>query len=686
MSQRLTSVKALLAVLALSMAIGWGPALTVSASSAVSAPISQSGQAGPTLGATVGLEGFVAPDRPSSVSAVISTPVLVSGRMRVRGGGISVSRPVEVPAGGEQVYELGVPPLEAGTRLTVELLDSDGDVIVSETIVVRSSFDEMAVGVVGDDQLVTTLGRVRTMVTDSPVAPLRVPASVSAATFDAVDYLILSSGGSDRLDTAMAWARSGGYLVVDGGLASALGLDEPPRSTGMNGVSRSRFGSGEVIVVDDLPGRSGDEWAMILRPVPLDLSNSPQFGWDQGGGLLQAASESGSRQVPSLPWLLFALLGFALVVGPVNFIVLSRLGKRDWAWVTIPVVAMLAVVGFWGAGRQRISGTTLSHASVIVDDGSLRVRSAVIVAAGVAGERSVGFDPTASLYPERSVFGGAGTEMAMVGGNTIRLDLEQLGFTGVGLVSNEPVGLPAVTESPEGITVRNDTDMTFWGWGAVSGGRSVVSASGLGSGQEGRVGSPGGDANMGFGFIDALMNQQRLWDDPQRSNALWPLSQVLNTITTDASTYFVGITDDYEPAVTVNAVPAPVAGPALVVIRLATNPDQAVRAGAQVVGTGFINWLDWGMQRVIATDEMTVGFRLDDPSVSVEFRDSLQFGAAPTRYEVWDWTDSTFEEITRGAALEAEHVSPDGQVYIRLVGQEFGDNPFSPDSLSLEPV
>lgn len=646
-------------------------------------------QSGPSIEATVGIGGFAAAGKPTSVAATISTPVLVSGRLRVQGAGMSVSRPVEVPAGGSQLYEVAFPALENGTRLTVALVDDKDEVLVSEAVVVRSSFDEMAVGVIGDEDLSAVLGRVRTIVTDRPVVPLDVRADSALSTFEVLDYLVVAS--SEGVEVGMDWARQGGRLVVESDLVESADFGVTPLPTGQTGVATAPLGAGRVVIVADLSSRSADDWAAILRPTPLNLANSPEWGFaDAGGGLLQAASESGSRQVPSLPWLLFAILGFALLVGPVNFVVLSKLDRRDWAWVTIPVMALVAVVGFWVAGRQRIAGTNLTHASVVVSDGALRARSAVMVAAGVSGDRRVAFDPAAVVYPERSNFGSAGTELRLDGDNSAILSLDQLGFVGVGVSTTQvDMVLPEVTTSDQTVTVENDSGIVYWGWGVVGAGSTTVSNNDLAARSSDSVPVRDGANEFGFSFIDALMNQRQLWEDPVRANSLWPFSQVLNSVTEEGGRYFVALTDDYRPQVTVDGVDPAVPGTTLVVIRLddagADQPGGGLTSvGAEVIGTGFINWLDWSNQRVVATDELTVAFSLPDPTLDVRFQDTIQFGMPATEYLAWDWDQSVFTAVIPGEILGDEMISPDGQVYVRLVGQEFGENPFSPDALTLE--
>jgi hypothetical protein len=679
-------VKTLLAtVLVLASALGLG-ALPVGAQSDTAqtdAAQSNESPGGPAISVDLGLGGYTSPDLPSGVAVTVSSQVLISGRVRLTGSGISVSRPIEVPAGSEQRYDLTVPPLTDGTRLTVEVLANDGDSLARESVTVRHpGKSELVVGVLGAPDLVDTLGRIRTVVTGRPVAAFAVPTDVSPSQLEVLDYLVVGRGGEEGLAAALDWAGAGGAVVVDASLATEV-TDTVPM--GVQGVSRSRDGAGTVIVVESLLSRSDADWSEILRPVPLDLAHTPEWQFQDPTALLRAASEAGSRQVPEIPWLLAAILAFAVVVGPVNFIVLSKIKKRDWAWVTIPALSVLAVVGFWVAGRQRIAGTNLTHASVVTDDGSVVARSAVMVAAGVAGERRLTFDG-GTVFPEPSLFGSATTELRLEGEGAATLELDQLGFTGVGLLTSDPgFELPRVRVAEGQLTVENGSPLDFWGWGAIAHGGSTVAGGDLAAGSSGSVPVPRAGADFGMTFIDNLMNRHQLWEDPARANSLWPLSEVLWTKTDSDSVYFVGLTDDYRPGVSVADGPADLSGPTLVLIEAGmVDSGSATSAPASVVGVGFINWLDWGVQRVVSTDQMTVRFRLPDPQLSVRLVNEHRFGMAPAAYEAWNWEAAAFEPFEIQNPLPPQAVSPDGEVYVRLVGQnEFGDNPMSPNDLSL---
>lgn len=62
-------------------------------------------------------------------------------------------------------------------------------------------------------------------------------------------------------------------------------------------------------------------------------------------------------KLPSGQVLFGLLLAYLVVVAPVNYWVLKRLDKREWAWATIPALSLLFVVAFYllagGPGRSR---------------------------------------------------------------------------------------------------------------------------------------------------------------------------------------------------------------------------------------------------------------------------------------------------------------------------------------------
>jgi len=103
--------------------------------------------------------------------------------------------------------------------------------------------------------------------------------------------------------------------------------------------------------------------------------------------------------LPSIGGLLLLLLGYILLIGPVNYLVLRRLDRREWAWVTMP----LLVAGFTVAAFT--IGFLLRGTDVIVNQVAL-VRAAPGTDAAQAQVYLGVFSPTRGSY-EVGVPGGA---------------------------------------------------------------------------------------------------------------------------------------------------------------------------------------------------------------------------------------------------------------------------------------
>ncbi len=85
------------------------------------------------------------------------------------------------------------------------------------------------------------------------------------------------------------------------------------------------------------------------------MIDSAEMGFE--AGLVVAASSGQEAAVPALPWLLGGILLFIVLVGPVNMLVLRAVGRPEWSWVTIPVLSVLFLGGFWVVASPRSSTT-----------------------------------------------------------------------------------------------------------------------------------------------------------------------------------------------------------------------------------------------------------------------------------------------------------------------------------------
>lgn len=221
------------------------------------------------------------------------------------------------------------------------------------------------------------------------------------------------------------WLASGGQLLVMGGAGwqkAAAGLADllplqPQRLdevsdlsplTGLAGVEASTptsslersglLASGSLVPGATAILRQGEQIWAATRPVgfgraiylAFDLASEPLRSWDAAPQLVAALLEpapavpawthgfvdsyqagSALSTLPSLRlvgvgWLLGFLITYVLAIGPLNYVLLRVLKRRELAWVTIPLLALVFAAGaFVVGGRSRGSLPVLSRLAVV---------------------------------------------------------------------------------------------------------------------------------------------------------------------------------------------------------------------------------------------------------------------------------------------------------------------------------
>ncbi|HEY3428032.1 MAG TPA: hypothetical protein VGK83_05125, partial [Acidimicrobiia bacterium] len=393
----------------------------------------------------------------------------------------------------------------------------------------------------------------------------------------------------------------------------------------------------------------------------------------------------------SLPWLLSALVGYAVLVGPVNFAVLRRLGKRELAWVTIPVLAFLGVLGFWLAGRERLQTNVLNHGTVIIASGEQAVgRSATVLAVGSGGRRTLSTPSDWVTYPFAATLDPSGMqqfgppEPAEANGNGgYVFSLEQLGSAG--LQSSwlpETASLPQVSFSADGrelqVTVTNSSSLSFWAWGLVAKGRASLSSASLEPGDtESESVAPGIAGQQEFGSVgDAVINERQLWNDPYIWNRISTLGNAASWFLDGENSYFFGFTDDLALPIELDGRVVPASGSTLVLVPVdltATLPVEQSVAVSHLVDAGNASWVDYGPGYLsIQTRQMTVGWDLpgsvaNSPTLEV----SNIFGEIPPHLEIFNWSDDAYERIAPGDEIDLDrHRNLKGEVYLRASSED----------------
>jgi hypothetical protein len=105
-------------------------------------------------------------------------------------------------------------------------------------------------------------------------------------------------------------------------------------------IARSVFGAG---------GSSQNFMYGIGGPTPMNFSSQPTLA-SKSGALSATLGNLPGLDLPSLQLTGGLVLLYVLLVGPVNYVVLGAMRRRALAWVTVPLIAVIAAGGAYGAG------------------------------------------------------------------------------------------------------------------------------------------------------------------------------------------------------------------------------------------------------------------------------------------------------------------------------------------------
>jgi hypothetical protein len=349
-------------------------------------------------------------------------------------------------------------------------------------------------------------------VSDLPARP-QLLASLDCLIFDNISTASMLQGQKDALAT---WVNAGGLLVVIGGPTwqrtvsaippdllpvkvsgltslddlSALGeLGEQPISDpGPWLVSQATLTDGSAVVEQDgvpliAAARRGIGTVMYLA---VDPTSEPLRSWPGAPGLWRYVLAHGTGGVglnspvtssfigwgrfprnalvdistlggPSPGWLIAALALYAVVVGPLNYLFVTRIGRPAWSLVTIPLITALAAVGtFTMAATAREGDVILNKISLIRGNRHAPAHGRTYVS--VLSRQQAAYEITSSesallsgLYfpfPRDPSAEGQNWSLRVVGGPSPMVSGLQLGAGSLGtLVADHQVRLDGQLES-----------------------------------------------------------------------------------------------------------------------------------------------------------------------------------------------------------------------------------------------
>ena len=135
-------------------------------------------------------------------------------------------------------------------------------------------------------------------------------------------------------------------------------------------------------------------WPSLIPP-----RSEGSVGITDDSQIVSAVGNLPSLALPPLRGLLLLLFGYIALIGPINYLILRRLDRREWAWVTMPVLIVAFAFGAYAFG------SALRGSSIIVNEVGI-VRGAPDAVEGSAQVYLGVFSPSRGTY-QVAVPGGA---------------------------------------------------------------------------------------------------------------------------------------------------------------------------------------------------------------------------------------------------------------------------------------
>ncbi|MGZ8562647.1 MAG: hypothetical protein ACXWWU_03410 [Candidatus Limnocylindria bacterium] len=197
-----------------------------------------------------------------------------------------------------------------------------------------------------------------------------------------------SPQGSDPLTTAVGDLRAGGISLVDNGAGRTL----------FAAISRGAGRVGFVgIDLATVPFRSWAGSPLLWTRLIPDNRILEQFGGigpvdeDVANIMTQALANLPSLTVPPAELLLAVIVAYILLIGPLSYLVLRRLDRRELAWIVAPILVIVFSGVSYGIGASMKGSQIIVNQIAVVRSSTDGTAASVSTYAGI-------FSPSRATY------------------------------------------------------------------------------------------------------------------------------------------------------------------------------------------------------------------------------------------------------------------------------------------------
>jgi hypothetical protein len=195
---------------------------------------------------------------------------------------------------------------------------------------------------------------------------------------------------------------------------------------------------------------------------------------ERSGSLSQALSSLPALDLPSLVVIGLLVLVYVAVVGPVNYLALRALNRRALAWVTVPLIAVIASAGAFGTGLltkgRSVQTNQVSIIHIQPGWSSAYQESYTGILTPTRGDYQVTVSGGPMLIaPTSSYTGGITADLIRVGANNSVVLPSMTAYTLRGFATEGLVTAPQLTATATLVngklqgTIRNVSNLSFFG-------------------------------------------------------------------------------------------------------------------------------------------------------------------------------------------------------------------------------
>ncbi|HJP89792.1 MAG TPA: hypothetical protein VJ850_12220 [Candidatus Limnocylindrales bacterium] len=377
----------------------------------------------------------------------------VEGELQMNGGSqgtVKYAMAVKLETGSHQTYVLHAQPPQFGRNVKIDLVDGGNVVSSVQVAYLTHDQNQLVIGVIAERPagIVSELKLPQNPFGSTPAVVTLGIADLPqrAEGWSSLDRIVWQDVDSNQLSSAQLtslrqWIAAGGRLVIVGGTAgintlsafpddllpfrptATIDLDPSrlvgvlgplptgasvlPAMAGAQGAGRALATSGDRVVAADLVYGSGRVTVVGFDPTVKWLAESKtvdqlwrgllpeRFG--SGGTsnddsqLVGAVYQLPALALPPITGLLVILGLYVLIIGPINYLILKRLDRRELAWITMPILVVAFAAASFGYG------SFLRGTDVVINEVAI-VRGAPDATEATADVYFGIFSPTRNTY------------------------------------------------------------------------------------------------------------------------------------------------------------------------------------------------------------------------------------------------------------------------------------------------